>query len=224
MKTIKVILTDDHELFREGLRKLIEAVSPDIEICALAADGEEAIRLAEQEHPDVVLMDLAMPGMGGVEAVRRLKQIYPNLPVAVLTTYDEEDLVVAAIQAGAAGYLLKDMSGRDLAEAIRKLNSGKHLIDPEIAVRMIQEIPARHEPGQPLMPRRTLKQSEDNLSPREMQILRMLAEGKGNKEVAETFGISEGTAKNYTSRIYAKLGVSDRAQAVAYAIRYGLVK
>lgn len=221
---IRVILADDHELFREGLKKLIETVSSDIEICALAADGEEAIRLTELEHPDVVLMDLIMPGMDGVEAVVRLKQICPDLPIAVLTTYDEEDLVVAVMQAGASGYLLKDMSGRDLAEAIRKLSTGKRLVDPEIAVRMIRDLPPRDKSKQPLAPRRMPEQRENNLSPREMQILRILAEGKGNKEVAETFGISEGTAKNYTSRIYAKLGVSDRAQAVAYAIRHGLVK
>lgn len=218
---IRVLLADDHELFREGLKRLVETVADDIEICAMAADGEEAIRLVEKIRPDLVLMDLQMPEMGGVEAVGVLQKVYPELPVVVLTTYDDEDLVFSAMQAGAAGYLLKDMSGRDLAEAIRKVSGGRRFVDPEIAARVIRDLPERAVHDEPVAPR-SVARTPGALSARELQILMMLVEGKGNREVAERFRISEGTAKNYVSRIYAKLNVSDRAQAVAYAIRHGL--
>ena len=221
---IRVLLADDHELFREGLKRLLETVADDIEICALAADGEEAVRLVQRENPDLVLMDLQMPEMGGVEAVGVLQQIRPDLPVVVLTTYDDEDLVLAAMQAGAAGYLLKDMSGRDLAEAIRKVHAGKRFVDPEVGARMIRNMPERTAPHEQRLMPRGAGHGGNALSAREMQILRMLVEGSGNREIAERFSISEGTAKNYVSRIYAKLNVADRAQAVAYAIRHGLIK
>lgn len=218
---IRVLLADDHQLFREGLKRLLETVVGDIEICALAATGEEAIQLIESERPDLVLMDLQMPGLGGVGAVKILHKTHPDLPVVVLTTYDEEELVFAAMQAGAAGYLLKDMSGQELAEAIRKVRSGKRFVDPGVAARVISDLPERSVHEEPVAPQKPQREAA-GLSPRELQILRMLVDGKGNREIAERFHISEGTAKNYVSRIYAKINVSDRAQAVAFAIRQGL--
>ncbi len=221
---IKVLLADDHELFREGLKRLLETVSTDIEIHALAVDGEEAVRLIAEERPDVVLMDLQMPGRGGIWVVETLHRNDPSLPVVVLTTYDEVELVRVAMRAGASGYLLKDMSGRELAEAIRKVHAGKQFVDPEIAAKLIKEMP---EPGRSepiLAPRVSMGHEAKALSPRELQILGMLVDGLGNREIAAKFGISEGTAKNYVSRIYAKLDVTDRAQAVAHAIKRGLVK
>lgn len=218
---IRVLLADDHELFREGLKRLLETVANDIQL-TMAVDSEQAVHLAAVDRPDVVLMDLQMPGRGGLWAVEAIHRRDPTLPVVVLTTYDEAELVRAAMQAGAAGYLLKDMSGRELADAIRKVHAGKQFVDPEIAARLIKEMPGpRHEPV--LAPRVAPSHEARALSPRELQILGLLVEGYGNKEIAARFGISEGTAKNYVSRIYAKLDVADRAQAVAYAIKNGLV-
>ena len=217
-------MADDHELFREGMKRLIEAVAADIEIRGLAVDGEEAVRLAAEERPDVVLMDLQMPGRGGMWAVETLHRSHPDLPVVVLTTYDELELVRLAMRAGASGYLLKDMSGRELAEAIRKVHAGKQFVDPEIAVKLIKELPEPERSEPILAPRVSANHEARALSPRELQILGMLVEGSGNRQIAAKFGISEGTAKNYVSRIYAKLDVTDRAQAVAHAIKRGLVK
>ncbi len=221
---IKVLLADDHELFREGLKRLLETVADDIEISALAADGDEAVRMAAERRPDVVLMDLQMPGKGGIWAVEAMHRNDPSLPVVVLTTYDEVELVRVAMKAGACGYLLKDMSGRELADAIRKVYSGRQFVDPEIAAKLIREMPEPDRSVPILAPRSSAGHDARSLSPRELQILGMLVDGMGNKEIAARFGISEGTAKNYVSRIYAKLDVADRAQAVAYAIKKGLVR
>lgn len=221
---IRVLLADDHELFREGLKRLIETVSSDIVVDAMAVDGDEAVRMAAEEKPDLVLMDLQMPGKGGIWAVETLHRNDPDLPVVVLTTYDEVELVRIAMQAGASGYLLKDMSGRELADAIRKVHAGKQFVDPEIAAKLIKEMPVPKRSEPILAPRVSASHEARMLSPRELQILGMVVDGLGNKEIASRFGISEGTTKNYVSRIYAKLDVADRAQAVAYAIKRGLVK
>jgi DNA-binding NarL/FixJ family response regulator len=218
MKPIRVILVDDQALFREGLTTLL-GQNAELEVAGTAVDGAEAVALCARVKPDVVLMDLRMPGMGGVEATRRIRVVQPAVRVLVLTTFEEDEEVFAAIRAGAAGYLLKASPSEKLFEAIRTVASGESFLQPSVTAKLMAEfsrVTARDEKraAQPLL---------DPLSGRELGVLLALADGLSNKEIAARLGIAEGTVKNHMTNVLGKLGVLDRTQAALRARELGLL-
>lgn len=218
MKKLRLLLVDDQAMFREGLR-LILSQHADFEIVGEAADGEAALASISALTPDIVLMDLRMPKLGGVEATRRIHREWPGSKVIVLTTFEEDAEIFAAIRAGAAGFLLKDASSEKLSEAIRLAARGETWLQPSVATRLVAEF------GR-LEPRRNLARPTplvEPLSPREVDVLRSLSEGMSNKEIGSKLGISEGTVKNHLSQILAKLQVLDRTQAALRARELGFV-
>jgi DNA-binding NarL/FixJ family response regulator len=216
---IRILLVDDQRLLREGLRTLLE-LHPDLRVVGEAGDGIQAEILAEKLRPRVVLMDLRMPRRDGVETTRRLTTRWPQLHVIVLTTYDDDDLVFAAIEAGAAGYLLKDVGSDTLAEAIRAADRGDSPLEPSIARKVLRRLRARSAlPETPNAP--ALAGSAEPLTGRELDVLRLLGTGASNREIAERLALTEGTVKNYVSAILAKTGLRDRTQAALYSLQYG---
>jgi DNA-binding NarL/FixJ family response regulator len=214
--TIRILLVDDQSLFREGLRTLL-SVQPDFEVVAEASNGEEALRLAAQHQPNVVLMDLRMPVLDGVTATRRLHSMLPDCRVIVLTTFDDDENVFEGLRAGAVGYLLKDVSSEKLFEAVHAAARGEYFMLPSITAKVIEEFArlSRYAPVQ----KETLI---DPLSAREIEILKLVATGASNKEIAENLVIAEGTVKNHLTSILSKLGVKDRMQAVLKAREMGI--
>ena len=213
--SIRILIVDDQALFREGLRTLL-SVQPDFEIVGEAGNGEEGLKMAVQTQPDVVLMDLRMPVMDGVKTTERIKSSLPACRVIVLTTFDDDELVFDGLRAGAIGYLLKDVSSNKLFDAIRAASRGEYFLLPAITAKVIAEF-AR-------IPRSNPNRAHDfveMLSPREQEIIRLVASGDSNKEIAERLVISEGTVKNHLSNILAKLSVKDRLQAVIRARELG---
>jgi DNA-binding NarL/FixJ family response regulator len=214
---IRVLLVDDQKLMREGLRILLE-LEPDLQVVGEAGDGHAALAAYAEAQPDVVLMDVRMPGMNGVEATWRLRERWPEVRVIILTTFDDEEYVFEGLRAGALGYLLKDVSGEDLADAVRKVAAGGALIEPSVARKVLAEFarlapPARApDVGLP-----------DPLSKREQEILRYLSLGLSNREIAQRLNLAEGTVKNYVSGILQKLGVRDRTQAAVRARELGII-
>lgn len=217
MSRVTVLLVDDQSLFREGLRTLL-SVETGVEVVGEAGNGEAAVQLAARLRPQVVLMDLRMPVLGGVEATRRLRAGVPASRVLVLTTFDDDEDVFDAIRAGAAGYLLKDAPREKLVEAIRAAARGESFLQPSIAAKVVAEF-NRMTPPTRLAGRPPLVEP---LSERELEVLRHLSQGKSNKEIAAALGIAEGTAKNHMTNILGKLGVSDRTQAALRARELGL--
>lgn len=215
--SIQILIVDDQALFREGLRTLL-SVQPDFEVVGEAANGEEAVRLAIQKRPDVVLMDLRMPVLDGVKATERLREVSPDCKVIALTTFDDDDLVFDGLRAGAIGYLLKDVSSDKLIDAIRTAQRGEYFLLPSITAKVIAEFSRLPRSN----PRREHELVE-SLSPREMEILRLVASGDSNKEIAERLVITEGTVKNHLSSILSKLNAKDRLQAVIRAREVGLI-
>ncbi len=211
---IKVLIADDQEIVCEGLKRILQT-DPEIDVIATANDGQEALDLIAKEVPDLVLMDLQMPRMNGVQAIRRLKVSHPNLPVLVLTTYMDDKWLFDAIRSGASGYLLKDRPRLELLEAIHGTMAGHAYIDPSVAGKILSNV-ASSPDTQPA-------ERSYNLTDREQDILNLLAQGLSNAEISGRLYLSEGTVRNYTSTLFAKLGVSDRTQAVILAIRQGLV-
>jgi DNA-binding NarL/FixJ family response regulator len=207
--TIRVLIADDHEIVRHGLRTLLE-LDPEFEVVAEASDGAEAMRQAARERPDVVLMDLLMPGTDGVTAIQGIRREQPDTEVIALTSVLEDALVVGAIRAGAIGYLLKDTRSDELIRAIKAAAEGQVQLSPKVAARLFHEI-------------RTPETTPETLSPRENEVLRLLASGLTNKEMARTLDVGEKTVKTHVSRILGKLGVQSRTQAALYASRMGLV-
>jgi len=212
------MLVDDQSLFREALRTLL-ALQEDFDIVAEAENGERALELAKKLKPDVVLMDLRMPVMGGVEATRRMAQASPASRVVVLTTFDEDEEIFEAMRAGALGYLLKACSAEKLCESIRAAAKGTSVLEPSVAAKMMAELnrlSAREgrRPAQPLA---------DPLSERELAVLRLLADGCSNKEIGSRLNITEGTVKNHMTNVLGKLGVLDRTQAALRAREMGLI-
>ncbi|WP_040158344.1 response regulator [Mobilicoccus massiliensis] len=207
-RRVRVVLVDDHPVVRDGLRGMFEA-EPGVEVVGEAASGPEALALCRRlrEGIDVVLMDLRMPGGGGVEAIRRLRAGGPEPRVLVLTTYDTDDDIRTALEAGADGYLLKDARGAELVRAVRDLASGVAVFSPDV-VRSLARRPTAEEPL---------------VSPRELEVLRVIAGGGTNKAAADRLFVSEATVKTHLRRAYAKLGVSDRAAAVRVAFERGLL-
>ena len=214
---IKILLADDQRLMREGLRTLLELES-DFEVVGEAADGQAALAEAARLHPDVVLMDIRMPGMDGVEATRRLVGSDPQARVIILTTLDDETYVFEGLRAGALGYLLKDLSGEELARAIRTVMGGGALIEPAVARKVFAEFarlaPAQRPPNEGL---------PEPLSERESDVLKLVAAGLSNREIGIRLSLAEGTVKNYVTNVLQKIGVRDRTQAALRAKDLGLL-
>jgi DNA-binding NarL/FixJ family response regulator len=210
---IRVLICDDQEVVREGLRVILNS-APGLEVVGMAQDGAEALDLIPQTTPDLVLMDLKMPGMNGIQATRQIRNHYPQVRVLVLTTYDADEWVFDAIRSGAAGYLLKDTSGEALIAAVKGTVEGKTHVDPTVAGKLFTQI------NQGSTSPDTAIAAE--LSERERDVLRLLARGLSNADIAGQLHLSEGTVRNYVSAVFAKLGVSDRAQAAIMALRHGL--
>lgn len=211
---IRVLICDDQEVVREGLQVILNS-APDLEVVGLARDGAEALELLPQTSPDLVLMDLKMPGMNGIQATREIRNHYPQVRVLVLTTYDADEWVFDAIRSGAAGYLLKDTPGEELLAAIRGTVEGKTHVDPAVAGKLFTQVAQT-----PAGPETTIAVE---LSERERDVLSLLARGLTNTDIARQLHLSEGTVRNYVSAVFAKLGVSDRTQAAVIALRHGLV-
>ena len=209
---IRVLVVDDHAVVREGLRTFLE-LQEGIEVAGEAADGREAVRIAAELRPDVILMDLVMPRLDGVAAMRELRRRLPSSRVIVLTSFAGDDRLLPAIQAGAAGYLLKDVEPRELARAVRAAHAGEALLDPAVAARLVDAI--AQPPGEP---------PPDRLTARERQVLELIGRGLSNKLIARELGISEKTVKTHVGHVLAKLGVTDRTQAALHAVRAGLVE
>ena len=211
--SIRVLIADDHAVVRQGLKTFLE-LQDDIEVVEDVADGEAAVAAVEREAPDVVLMDLVMPGVDGVEAIRRIREGRPQSRVLVLSSFLDDERLFPAVRAGAAGYLLKDVEPRELVKAIRTVHGGEALLHPAVAARLMDEFAA----GQPQEP------SADGLTEREREVLTLIARGLPNKLIARDLSISEKTVKAHVSSILGKLGVSDRTQAALFAVRSGLVE
>jgi DNA-binding NarL/FixJ family response regulator len=215
-KTIQIMLVDDQRLMREGLRTLLE-LENDLAVIFEAEEGQSALKAYDELHPDVVLMDIRMPGLDGVETTRRMIARWPDAKVVILTTFDDDAYVFDALRAGALGYLLKDVSGHELAEAVRKVAGGGALIDGSVTRKVLAEFtrlaPETSSHGDGL---------SEALSAREEEVLRWVAKGLTNKEIALRLNLTEGTVKNYVTTIFQKFGVKDRTQAAIKAKELGL--
>jgi DNA-binding NarL/FixJ family response regulator len=210
---MKVIICDDQAIVRDGLEMLLK-LDPDIQVVGSAEDGAAAVEMVEKKRPDIVLMDLKMPIMNGVEATRRIRANYPAVKVLVLTTYDDDEWVFDAIKAGASGYLLKDTPRDEVVRAIKGTVAGKTYVDPVVAGRVLRQVTCEHTEPSTMV--------TDKLTDRETEVLRLLARGLNNTDIAQQLFLSEGTVRNHISAILAKLGVSDRTQAALIAIQHGL--
>lgn len=206
--TIRIVITDDHAVVRQGLRMFLE-LDPDLEVVGEAANGAEALEQAKALAPDVVLMDLLMPVMDGITAIGRLRAETPEVEVIALTSVLEDASVVGAVRAGATGYLLKDTNADELRRAVKAAAAGQVQLSPEAAVRLMREVRAPEKP--------------EALTERETDVLRLLAEGQANKEIARNLAIGEKTVKTHVSSILAKLGVQSRTQAVLHAMKAGII-
>ncbi len=214
---IRILIVDDHAVVREGLRAFL-ALQDGLEIVGEAADGEEAVRQAERLEPDVILMDLVMPKLDGVGAMRELRKLGgrgSNFRVIVLTSFLEDDRLLPALEAGAAGYLLKNAQPSELARAVRAAHAGEAIIDPTVAARLVEALSDRQ---------RTDGARQAQLTARERDVLGLIARGRSNKRIALELGISEKTVKAHVGHVLAKLGVSDRTQAALLAVQEGLVE
>jgi NarL family two-component system response regulator LiaR len=215
---IRVLICDDHAIVRQGLQTFLE-LQDGIEIAGQAADGEEAVSKAAAMRPDVVLMDLVMPRVDGIEAIRQIRGAQANAKIIVLTSFADDDKVFPAIKAGATGYLMKDVAPAELADAIRRASEGESILHPDVARRLINEV--RGEYAQP-----SIEGAEElaRLTEREREVLREIASGRSNKEIARDLVLSEKTVKTHVSNILQKLGLSDRTQAALFAVRHHLVE
>lgn len=219
MTPVQVLLVDDQRLFRDGLATLL-SVRPEVVVVGEAANGLEALERVAALHPQVVLMDLRMPVLGGVEAIKRLRAADPNVRVVALTTFDDDDDVFEALRAGAVGYLLKDVSAEVLVEAVRAAARGESFLQPSVARKVVVEFARLAEVS---LPTPLADSPVETLSERELQVLRLLAVGSSNKEIASALHLAEGTVKNHITNILGKLGVRDRTQAALQAKALGLL-
>jgi two-component system, NarL family, response regulator LiaR len=206
---IRVLIVDDHAVVREGLRTFLE-LQDDMQVVGEAGDGDDAVAVAERVLPDVVLMDLVMPGVDGIEAMRRLRRQVPSARAIVLTSFVDEERILPAIRAGAAGYLIKNVDPQELARAVRMAADGETLIDPTVASRLVEVLADEHDAPRP-----------EQLTPREQEVLELIGRGYSNKRIAFELGVAEKTVKNHVSHVLSKLGVADRTQAALYAARVG---
>jgi DNA-binding NarL/FixJ family response regulator len=210
---IRILVADDHPIVREGLVAIL-GTQPDFDVVGEASDGSELVRLATELRPDVVLTDLEMPGVDGVEALRQLRESCPDLRTIVFTVFDTDERILSALQAGARGYLLKGAPREEVFRAIRVVNDGGSLLQPLVASKVLQHIEGTRKPADDL----------DALTEREAEVVRLLAQGKTNKEIASTLSISERTAKFHVSSILGKLGAGNRTEAVVIAAARGIVE
>jgi DNA-binding NarL/FixJ family response regulator len=215
---IRVLIVDDHAVVREGLRTFLE-LQEGIDVVGEAGDGVQALEQAAALSPDVILMDLVMPRLDGVAAMRKLRRRAPRSRVIVLTSFLDDDRLMPALQAGAAGYLLKDVEPAELARAVRTAGAEQAMIDPTVAARLLRTL---SEPGPAI--RRGDQTGEAALTPREREVLQLISAGRSNKRIALELGIAEKTVKTHVGHLMAKLGVSDRTQAALLAVRRGLVE
>jgi DNA-binding NarL/FixJ family response regulator len=215
----RVVVVDDQRLLRDGLVTMLDLL-PDVEVVGVAGDGEEAVAVVERLRPDVVLMDLRMPRCDGVEATRRITAGVPGAHVVVLTTYSDDESIFAAIDAGARGYLTKDAAAEEVARAIATVRDGGALLDPSVQRRLLDAVAAAPRPAAAAQP----PPPPDGLTAREVDVLVLIAGGLDNREIASRLFISEATVKSHVNSIFAKAQVRDRAQAVAYAYRRGVVQ
>ena len=210
---MKILLCDDQAVIRDGLEMLLN-LEQDFQVVGAASDGAEAIELAVQKQPDLILMDLKMPGTNGIEATRQIHARFPQIKILVLTTYDDDEWVFDAIRAGASGYLLKDTSRQKIIEAIRGTMDGKAFIDPNVAGKLMNQVASHQKQPTSIL--------AEKLTDRELDVLRLIAKGFNNNDIAGQLHLSEGTVRNHVSAILEKLGVSDRTQAAVIAIQHGL--
>ena len=216
--TIRVLIADDQRVVREGLSMLV-ALIDDVQVVGTACDGAEAVRLAQDRRPDVVLMDLRMPGTDGIAATADLRERLPAARVLVLTTYADQDAIVPALQAGARGYLTKDASAEQIETAIRAVHAGQTHLDPAVQETLVAAVISHPPPADPPGPGRT---PPDGLTAREAEVLALLASGLSNTEIAQRLYLTNATVKTHINRIFAKTGARDRAQAVRYAYQHHL--
>jgi DNA-binding NarL/FixJ family response regulator len=212
---IRVLIADDHAVVRQGLRTFLE-LQDEIEVVGEAADGIEALELVQRAEPDVALLDLVMPRLGGLEAIRRIRAVAPGTRVLVLTSFADDDTVLPALRAGAAGYLLKDVQPPELVGAIRAVHAGEALLAPAVATMLVEQLAAEDADG-------AAPDRGEHLTPREREVLALLAGGRPNKVIARDLGVSERTVKTHVSNILGKLNLTDRTQAAVYAVRHGIV-
>ena len=210
---IRVILADDHALVREGTRRLLEAES-DVEVVAEAASGEEAVEAVQRLHPDIAIIDIAMPGIGGIQATREIKTSCPETAVLILSAYDDEPYLIALLEAGAAGFLLKNVHGQELLNAIHAVSRGESVLPPLLAEKMMRRLSTQADPT----PR-----TSDLLSERELDVLRLAARGLANKEIARRMGLSIRTVHSHLANIFTKMHVGSRTEAVLLALREGII-
>ena len=213
MSKMRIVLVDDHEVVRLGLKVLLEQ-SNHFEVVGEANNAKEAVEIAGKFRPDIVLMDIRLPGASGIEACEEITQLYPEVRVVMLTSYAEDEMLFSAIRAGASGYLLKQINSEDLIRSLESVRRGDALLDPLVTQRVFQEV------------RRAVKEEEASafaiLSQQEKHVLIVVSEGKTNREIAKSLFLGEGTVRNYVSSILSKLGASNRAEAAAYAVEHNL--
>ncbi|HOV47904.1 MAG TPA: response regulator transcription factor [Anaerolineae bacterium] len=210
---LRILIVDDHEVVRLGLRTLLSR-NPEFVVVDEAGSVEEALEKTRQHRPDVVLMDIRLPGQNGVEGCRRIRSAFPNTHVIMLTSYAEDELLFEAISAGASGYVLKQVGGDDLVRAIQRIGQGEAMLDPAVTQRVLERVrqAARQEQAAAFT----------DLTEQELRVLGLVAEGRTNKEIARTLFLGEGTVRNYVSSILSKLNLTNRAEAAAYAVRHNL--
>ncbi|MGE5263872.1 MAG: response regulator [Acidobacteriota bacterium] len=216
MSKIRVLICDDHTILREGIRLLLNS-QPDIEVVAEAVDGREAVDKAREVKPDIILMDIAMPLLNGLEATKQIRRDNPNARVLVLTMYESDEYVSQMLEAGAAGYVLKKVAGSELVYAIHSVYNGEAFLYPSITKRLVEDYLRRVELGQE-------RDSFDGLTDREREVLQLIAEGHTNKEIADLLNLSVRTVQNHRAHIMEKLGMHDRGELIKYAIQKGIIE
>lgn len=222
MEPINVLLVDDHAMLREGLRTILQ-IEPDIRVVGEADSGEAAVRLAEMLQPDVVLMDIRLPGIDGIEATRRMRQASPRSTVIVLTMHEADEYLFSAIREGATGYLHKSLPSAEVVKAVRAASRGESLLHPAMA-RKLMERYANLSRKQTSPSQEAAKEVDSQLTPREAEVLGLLVQGDSNREIAQKLFLSDKTIKQYVTKILRKLGIRSRSQAIIQAVRSGLVK
>ncbi|MGA2158595.1 MAG: response regulator transcription factor [Dehalococcoidia bacterium] len=213
MEKIHILLAEDHKVVREGTRRLLES-QEDFEVVGEASDGIEAVDLAKKYKPEIVIMDVSMPRLNGIEATKQIKALYPNMAILVLTGYDDDEYVFALLEAGAAGYLLKESSGEELIEAIRQVMTGEPVLHPKIMKKVLNRLRSPVEEQSAQVP-------GEVLSDREMEVLRLAAKGMSNMEIADSLTLSVRTVQTHLRSIFNKLGVGSRSEAIVYGLKKG---
>jgi NarL family two-component system response regulator LiaR len=214
MEKIRIFIADDHAVVREGTRTLLEREA-DMQVVGEAADGEEAVALIEKLKPDVAIIDISMPKLSGVEVIRRIKPRLPSVAVLVLTAYDNDEYIFAVLEAGAAGYLLKDIPGKEIVEAVRSVYSGESVLHPSVARKVIQRAIGTNTKSNP--------DETVELSEREQEVLKMIAKGLSNKDIAEQLVISSRTVQGHINKIFQKLNVGSRTEAIFQSVKKGWI-